>query len=119
MFRYIKYEWHTADDSGSFIDAYFKFRDGSRYLDPNSQCSNQREYFIKEGPRIYHVVVNARFPYVGADLLQRVAKGDATWRSVSNIFLQGSEQVEELLGADGETKDPLAIVKILAEYLDA
>jgi hypothetical protein len=64
------------------------------------------------GGALYCVSINSRFPYVGLQSYSGAEEFD------EGIFLQGSEQVEEVLGRNGEDKSPIWIAKVLSQYVE-
>jgi hypothetical protein len=75
-------------------------------------------YCFKSGFDVLVLSMNRRFPYVGMERF-RVQNGPDRFEDSPSgeVFLQGTEQVEEVLGREGEDKSPIWIAKVLEAYV--
>jgi len=78
-------------------------------------CGNDDDLHIaREGKFLFVLTVNYRLPYCGIEVFSLVDNDNCP----ASVFLQGSEQIQEILGKRGLDYTPLTMIKIMREYCE-
>lgn len=69
-------------------------------------------FCYSEGEHIFVLSKNDRYGYVGLEVFDKLGE------SVSSVFLQSSEEVQEILGKKGLDYSACFMVKVLSQYCE-
>ena len=117
--RSVEYKLTREDVLGHFNQSYFlSFKDKKgNHKVKVSKGSNDEFYVFREGELTYALtVVHSPLTCVGLEIFGPDRSSEKGFGLLGENFLQGLEQVEDILGKDGCCKARYWMAKVLSDY---
>ena len=117
--RSVDYKLTKEYIPGHYHESYFlSFRDKTgNHKVKISKGSNDSLYVFREGELTFVVTIShSPLTCVGLEIFGVDRKSEAGYGLLGDNFLQGHEQIEDILGKNGCDKAPYWIARVLSDY---